>query len=55
VSPWRERVRECRGEHCGWLFLDLTKNRSRRWCEMEVCGSRAKMQRYRARRAPSNS
>jgi predicted RNA-binding Zn ribbon-like protein len=50
ISPWRERVRECPGAHCGWLFLDLTKNRSRRWCEMEVCGSRAKMQRYRARR-----
>src|SRR5919112_4603831 len=49
VSPWRERVRECPGEHCGWLFLDLTKNGSRRWCEMEVCGSRAKMQRYRDR------
>jgi len=50
VSPWRERVRECPGEHCGWLFLDLTKNGSRRWCEMKVCGSRAKMQRYRQRR-----
>ena len=50
ISPWRERVRECPGEHCGWLFVDLTKNGSRRWCEMEVCGSRAKMQRYRARR-----
>ena len=50
VSPLRERIRECPGEHCGWLFLDLTKNGSRRWCEMEVCGSRAKMQRYRERR-----
>lgn len=50
TSPWSTRVRECPGEHCGWLFLDLTKNRSRRWCEMEVCGSRAKMQRYRERR-----
>lgn len=50
ISPWRERVRQCPGEHCGWLFLDLTKNRSRRWCEMEVCGSRTKMQRYRQRR-----
>lgn len=50
ISRWRERVRECPGEHCGWLFLDETKNASRRWCEMEVCGSRAKMQRYRERR-----
>jgi predicted RNA-binding Zn ribbon-like protein len=31
------RVRECGGECCGWLFLDQTKNRTRRWCEMKVC------------------
>ena len=49
VSPLRDRLRECPGEHCGWLFLDLTKNASRRWCEMKVCGSRAKMQRHRQR------
>lgn len=49
LSPLRERIRECPGEHCGWLFLDLTKNGSRRWCEMKVCGSRAKMQRHRQR------
>lgn len=50
LSPLRDRLRECPGEHCGWLFLDLTKNASRRWCEMKVCGSRAKMQRHRRRR-----
>jgi predicted RNA-binding Zn ribbon-like protein len=50
LSPLRERIRECPGEHCGWLFLDLTKNGGRRWCEMRVCGSRAKMQRHRQRR-----
>lgn len=46
------RVRQCGGERCGWLFLDETKNRSRRWCEMSVCGNRAKARRhYRRRRA----
>ena len=44
------RVKQCAGEQCGWLFFDLTKNKSRRWCEMSVCGNRAKARRF-ARRA----
>jgi predicted RNA-binding Zn ribbon-like protein len=36
------RIKQCGGEHCGWVFFDTTKNRSRRWCEMSVCGNRAK-------------
>lgn len=40
------RVRACAGADCGWLFLDTTKNRSRRWCSMRDCGSRAKARRY---------
>jgi len=40
------RVRQCEGENCTWLFLDRSKNRSRKWCEMESCGSRAKARRY---------
>lgn len=37
---------------CGWLFLDRSKNRSRTWCDMAVCGNRAKARRhYSARRA----
>jgi predicted RNA-binding Zn ribbon-like protein len=43
------RIKQCAGQHCGWVFLDLTKNNRRRWCEMEVCGSRAKVRRYRQR------
>jgi predicted RNA-binding Zn ribbon-like protein len=44
------RVRECLGDgNCGWLFLDLSKNASRRWCEMRTCGNRAKVRRYYAR------
>jgi predicted RNA-binding Zn ribbon-like protein len=35
---------------CRWLFLDTTKNNSRRWCSMEGCGTDAKVERYVARR-----
>ena len=43
------RVKQCQGEKCGWLFFDATKNKSRRWCEMEVCGNRAKQKRFSER------
>lgn len=43
------RVKQCEGEKCGWLFFDATKNKSRRWCEMEICGNRAKQKRHSAR------
>jgi predicted RNA-binding Zn ribbon-like protein len=43
------RIKQCQGEKCGWLFFDTTKNRSRRWCEMEICGNRAKQRRHHAR------
>ncbi|MCQ3938976.1 MAG: hypothetical protein DPW18_18305 [Chloroflexi bacterium] len=39
-----QQVKECPG--CGWLFLDTSKNRSRRWCSMNTCGARDKMRRY---------
>jgi predicted RNA-binding Zn ribbon-like protein len=42
-------VKVCDGEECGWLFLDTSRNRNRRWCSMSSCGARAKMRRYRAR------
>jgi predicted RNA-binding Zn ribbon-like protein len=43
-----ERVKECPPKEggCGWLFYDMSKNRSRRWCDMAECGSRVKMRRY---------
>lgn len=50
TSDELDRVRTCAGRACGWLFLDESKNRSRRWCSMEGCGSRAKMRRLYARR-----
>jgi predicted RNA-binding Zn ribbon-like protein len=50
VSSELERVRECAGEKCDWLFLDASRNQSRRWCDMAACGNRAKAQRNYARR-----
>jgi predicted RNA-binding Zn ribbon-like protein len=44
-----DRLKSCAGIACGWVFLDTSRNGRRRWCEMEVCGSRAKMRRYRQR------
>jgi predicted RNA-binding Zn ribbon-like protein len=44
-----DRVKMCPGHACGWMFLDETRNGRRRWCEMQVCGSRAKMHRFRQR------
>jgi predicted RNA-binding Zn ribbon-like protein len=54
TSPDLPFVRECAGYDCGWLFMDTTKNRSRRWCDMSTCGNRAKGRRhYERRRAAS--
>jgi predicted RNA-binding Zn ribbon-like protein len=41
------RVRQCAAEDCDWLFLDQSRNRSRRWCDMSVCGNRSKVRRFR--------
>lgn len=45
------RVRQCADtlDGCGWLFIDTTRNRSRRWCDMRDCGNRAKVRRFLAR------
>ena len=49
------RLKACPGDACGWVFLDASKNGSRVWCEMEVCGTRAKQtKRAAARRARSH-
>jgi predicted RNA-binding Zn ribbon-like protein len=51
TSGARQQVRECAGGGCTWLFLDRSRNRSRRWCSMETCGNRAKAQRHYRRRS----
>ena len=42
-----DRLKLC--DACPWLFLDTSRNHSRRWCSMNECGARSKMRRYRAR------
>jgi predicted RNA-binding Zn ribbon-like protein len=42
-------IRQCTGDECGWLFLDASRNRNRRWCDMKDCGNRAKVKRFRQR------
>ena len=48
-----QRVRECGSVTCEWLFIDRSRNHTRRWCAMNDCGNAAKVRRYRQRqRAP---
>ena len=47
------RLRRCGNSTCYWLFLDETKNCSRRWCEMASCGNLMKVRRHRARQRRS--
>jgi predicted RNA-binding Zn ribbon-like protein len=47
TSPEPRVVRACPGRGCGWLFLD--RRGRRRWCDMAVCGNRAKARRHAAR------
>jgi predicted RNA-binding Zn ribbon-like protein len=52
TSKELERVGECAGDRgCGWLFLDMSRNHSRRWCSMELCGNRAKVRRHYQRQS----
>lgn len=48
LSEELDHVKEC--PNCGWLFLDTSKNQSRRWCSMNTCGARDKMRRYHRRK-----
>jgi predicted RNA-binding Zn ribbon-like protein len=44
-----QRLKACPGDRCGWAFYDRSRNRSRTWCAMSVCGNRSKARSYRAR------
>jgi predicted RNA-binding Zn ribbon-like protein len=46
ASDRLSRVRECGSDDCTWLFVDESRNRSRRWCEMRTCGNRMKARRH---------
>jgi len=49
VSSGDRRIRCCANDECLWLFIDQSKTNSRRWCDMQSCGNRAKAQRHYAR------
>jgi predicted RNA-binding Zn ribbon-like protein len=46
TSHEASRIRICESETCQWLFLDKSKNHSRRWCDMKTCGNREKARRF---------
>lgn len=43
------RIRACPGDACGWMFVDTSRNGSRQWCDMRICGNRAKARKFRQR------
>jgi predicted RNA-binding Zn ribbon-like protein len=49
------RIRECEDRSCGWLFLDRSQARKRRWCSMADCGNRYKARRFYLRKKKSAS
>ncbi len=54
AGPDRARIRVCDGPRCGWVFVDRSRNGRRRWCAMDLCGSRAKARAYYARTRRGN-
>jgi len=50
TSDEMHRLRECGNSECRWLFLDTSKNHTRRWCDMKICGNRMKARRFKAQR-----
>lgn len=55
VSERAERVRACDNPECRWLFLDTSKNHTRRWCDMRLCGNRMKARRFKTRLTTQSS
>jgi predicted RNA-binding Zn ribbon-like protein len=55
VSEEAQRIRICGGPDCGWMYVDRSRNKLRRWCQMETCGTREKSRRRYQRVRPSTS
>jgi predicted RNA-binding Zn ribbon-like protein len=51
TSPAMDQVRMCGSDTCRWLFQDTSRNHSRRWCDMKVCGNRMKARRFQHKHA----
>ena len=50
LEQW-ERVKICPADDCRWAFYDRSRNHSRTWCSMQVCGNREKARSWRGRRS----
>jgi predicted RNA-binding Zn ribbon-like protein len=55
TTPHVAHLRTCASDTCRWLFLDTSKNHTRRWCDMKVCGNRNKARVFQARSHESRS
>src|SRR5438874_13701500 len=55
TSGDHDRIKECASTTCEWVFLDRTRNHSRRWCDMSDCGNRAKARRFQAKKHASHA
>lgn len=53
-SPDVVLTRRCANDTCRWLFVDGSKNHTRRWCDMKLCGNRMKARRHQQRQAPGS-
>jgi predicted RNA-binding Zn ribbon-like protein len=51
IAPALTDLRRCGGPDCGWLFIDTSRTRKRRWCAMRVCGNRAKVRAHYQRQS----
>ncbi|PSS64464.1 hypothetical protein C6558_13265 [Ensifer sp. NM-2] len=45
----RRAIKQCPGHNCGWLFLDHSRSGRRHWCSDDICGTYARVKRYRAK------
>ncbi len=50
ISGDLQHLRECNVKTCRWMFVDRSKNHSRRWCDMKICGNRVKVRKFYRRR-----
>lgn len=44
------RIRVCANPHCSWMFVDVSRSGSRKWCDVSICGSLVNVRRFRSRR-----
>lgn len=55
TSEQMHHLRECGNAECRWLFVDTSKNHTRRWCDMKICGNRMKARRFKAQHRTEES